>query len=152
MGIIVVQSDQGYQTSIKIRQHTIIADEPEQAGGTDTGPTPMEILLGTAGACIAVTTRAYAQRKGWPLGKVSVELEMERIKREDYPAYTGDAPYVNEIRERVQFEGPLTDEQKGRLMYIAGKCPVHQTLLNPVFFAEVLDETAQVETKIEQPQ
>ena len=86
MGKIVVRSEQGYRTAINIRQHTIIADELVQDGGTDTGPTPMEILLGTAGACIAVTTRAYAQRHKWPLETVSVELDMERFKREDYPS------------------------------------------------------------------
>jgi putative redox protein len=135
---ILVRSEQGYRTAINIRQHTVIADELIQDGGTDAGPTPMEMLLGTAGACIAVTTRAYAQRKQWPLESVSVELEMVRIKRDEYPNYTGDAPYVHEIRERIHFEGPLTDEQKERLMFIAGKCPVHLTLENPVFFVDEL--------------
>ncbi|MFN8373677.1 MAG: OsmC family protein [Anaerolineae bacterium] len=120
----------------------MIADELIQDGGTDTAPTPMEILIGTVGACIAVTTQAYAQRKGWPLERVSVELEMERIRREDYPAYTGEAAFVHEIREVVQFEGPLTDEQKARLLTVAGKCPVHLTLENPVFFNQQLINTA----------
>ena len=133
---IIVRSEQGYQTVINIRQHTLIADELIQDGGTDSGPTPMEILLGTVGACVAVTTRAYAQRKNWPLDGVTVELSMERIKREDYPAYTGDAAFVNEIRERISFEGPLTDEQRARLMAVSTKCPVHLTLENPVFFVE----------------
>ena len=133
---IVVRSEQGYRTAINIRQHTIIADELIQDGGTDTGPTPMEILLGTAGACIAVTTRAYAQRKNWPLEGVSVELDMKRIRREDYPAYTGDSAFITEIQEHIHFEGPLTDEQRSRLMVVAGKCPVHLTLRDPVFFVE----------------
>jgi uncharacterized OsmC-like protein len=141
MGKILVHSERGYRTDIHIRQHTIIADEPIQAGGTDSGPTPMEMLLGTAGACIAVTTRAYAQRKGWPLEDVFVELEMERFKAEDYPSYSGDALYVHEIRETIKFEGPLTEEQKQRLLVIAGKCPVHLTLENPVFFAHTKDMT-----------
>jgi putative redox protein len=140
MGKIVVNSEQGYRTAINIRQHTIIADELVQDGGTDTGPTPMEILLGTVGACVAVTTRAYAQRKGWALEKVSVELEMERFKGEDYPSYAGGSPYVNEIREHITFEGNLTDEQRKRLLTIAGKCPVHLTLENPVFFVDVADK------------
>jgi putative redox protein len=133
---ITVRTEQGYRTTIHIRQHTVIADELIQDGGTDTGPTPMEILLGTVGACVAVTTQAYARRKGWLLEGVSVELEMERIKREDYPAYTGDAAFIHEIREHIEFEGPLTEEQRVRLMTIAGKCPVHLTLENPVFFSQ----------------
>ena len=137
---IVARSEQNYRTAIHIRNHTIIADELVQDGGSDEGPTPMEILVGTLGACIAVTTRAYAQRKNWPLEGISVEVEMERIKGEAYPAYTGDAPYINEIRERIHFEGPLTDEQKARLMTISSKCPVHRTLETPVFFVETLSD------------
>jgi uncharacterized OsmC-like protein len=140
MSPITVRIEQGYRTAIHIRNHTVIADELIQDGGTDTGPTPMEILLGTVGACIAVTTQAYAQRKAWPLEGVSVELEMERIRREDYPAYSGDAAFVHEIRETIHFEGSLTEAQRTRLLAVAGKCPVHLTLENPVFFVENLAE------------
>ncbi|MBI1257887.1 MAG: OsmC family peroxiredoxin [Chloroflexi bacterium] len=142
---IVVRSEENYHTAIHIRHHTIIADELLQDGGSDEGPTPMEILVGTLGACIAVTTRAYAQRKNWPLEGISVEVDMERFKREDYPAYSGDAPYVNEVRERIEFEGALTDEQRARLMQIAAKCPVHLTLANPVFFVEQLVQQEVIE-------
>ncbi len=138
---ITVRLDSGYKTTINIRQHTVIADELVQDGGTDVAPTPMEILLGTVGACVAVTTQAYAKRKNWPLEGVSVELDMERIKSADYPAYSGDAPFVHEIREAIHFDGPLTDEQRSRLMGIAGKCPVHLTLENPVFFVEKQNES-----------
>jgi uncharacterized OsmC-like protein len=72
---------------------------------------------------------------------VSVELEMERINRADYPAYTGEAAFIHEVREKIHFEGPLTEEQRARLKVIAGKCPVHATLANPVFFlSEVVDD------------
>ena len=65
---------------------------------------------------------------------------MERIRREDYPAYTGEAAFIHEIREHIHFEGPLTEEQRERLLTIAGKCPVHLTLANPVFFKQQLAE------------
>jgi putative redox protein len=138
---IVIRSEQNYRTEMLIRNHTLIADEPLQDGGADEGPTPMEILVGTIGACVAVTTRAYAQRKNWPLESISVEVEMERFKRDEYPDYTGDAPYVHEVRERISFGGPLSDEQKARLMNVAAKCPVHLTLENPVIFIEKLVES-----------
>lgn len=137
---VIVRCEQNYRTEVQIRHHTLIADELLQDGGTDEGPTPMEILTGMTGACVAVTTRAYAQRNHYPLESITVEVELERFKREDYPAYTGDAPYVHEIREKVHFEGPLTDEQRARLMTVAAKCPVHRTLEYPVFFVEKLVE------------
>ena len=140
MSKIVVQSEQGYRTAINIRQHTVVADELIQDGGTDTGPTPMEILLGTAGACVSVTTIAFAKRHDWPLESVTVELEMEEFKGSDYSGYTGDARRVHEIREHITFTGDLTDEQRQRLSAVARKCPVHQTLENPVFFVRAEDK------------
>ena len=142
MSPITVRLDKGYETTIHIRHHTVIADELIQDGGTDVGPTPMEILLGTVGACVAVTTQAYAKRKNWPLEGVSVELDMERINSMDYPAYEGNAPFIHEIREAIHFDGPLTDDQRARLMSIASKCPVHLTLENPVFFVEKYSEVS----------
>ena len=133
---IIIRSEHDYRTTVQIRQHTVLADELVSDGGTDNAPTPMEIFVGMLGACIAVTARAYARRKQWPLEGITVEVEMARIKREDYPAYDGDAPFVHEFRERIRLEGPLTDEQKSRLMVIAGKCPVRQALQNPAFFVE----------------
>ncbi len=133
---ISVRLDKGYQTAIQIRQHTVMADELISDGGTDIAPTPMEIMVGAVGACVAVTTKAYAQRKGWPLEGVSIELDIERFKSSDYAAYNGDAAFVHEIREAVRFDGPLSEEQLARLKEIAGKCPVHRVLENPVFFVE----------------
>ncbi|MHB8627250.1 MAG: OsmC family protein [Aggregatilineales bacterium] len=140
MATVVVRSEQGYRTAIHTRNHVIFADEPIHDGGTDTAPTPMEMLLGSLGSCIVITTQMFALRKNWPLEGVSVELEMVRIRSEDYPSYTGDAAFVHEIRSQIHFEGPLTEEQRARLMTVSGKCPVHLTLANPVFFVEKLVE------------
>ena len=135
---IVVRCEQDYRTEIRIRDHTIVADELVDDGGTDEGPTPLEIFTGTVGACVAVTTRAYAQRKNWALESITVEIELQRYKGAEYPFYDGGAPYVHEVRERICFEGALTDEQKARLLAIAAKCPVHAVLDNPVFFVSTL--------------
>jgi putative redox protein len=136
MSAITIHSDQGYQTTITMRNHTILTDEPVDAGGTDLGPMPMEAFIGSLGACIAVTTRAYAERKQWPLKGISVEVDMERINAEQYISYQGDAPYVYEFREHVTFEGPLSEDQLEKLHEIARKCPVRRVLESPIYFAE----------------
>ena len=139
-----VRLDEGMKTSIQIRDFTLIADEPESVGGTNLGPTPKELLLGALAACAAVTARMYAQRKGWPLEGVEVDVSTERFKAVDYPGFTGTADFLNEFRQRIQFKGPLTHEQKERLLEIAGKCPVHRILTEPNFLFEELvldDET-----------
>jgi putative redox protein len=131
-----VHSESGLRAAINIRNHTLTADETLDRGGTDTAPTPMEMLLGALGACIVITIQMYAQRKNWPLEAVNVTLSLERFKKEDYPAYTGDAGFVNEIRQEVTLKGNLTDEQRARLLEIGNRCPVHRTLENPTFFVE----------------
>ena len=131
-----VHSVTGLQTEINIRNHTIFADEPLDRDGTDTAPTPMEMLVGALGACVVITVQMYARRKGWPLEEVEISLSLERYKKEDYPAYTGDSGFVNEVRQHVTLKGPLTEEQKARLQEIGKKCPVHRTLEFPTFFVE----------------
>lgn len=132
----------GLTAQIQIRQFTITADEPPAEGGSDLGPKPTELLLAALGACGAITAKLYAQRKGWPLEGVEVDLSLERFKAADYPAYSGDADTVNEFVQALSFKGDLTDEQRQRLLDIAGRCPVHRILTQPNFIIErFVDET-----------
>jgi putative redox protein len=137
-----VRQGNSLKTTITSRHHTWVADEPMSAGGDDAGPMATEMLLGALGACVAMTVRFYAQRKGWPLEGVDIDLELERYKKSDYPAYTGESEFVNEFKQRLVFHGPLTEEQKKRLLEIAGKCPVHRLLTQPNFFDDRLAEEA----------
>ncbi len=130
----------GYRTDVQVRGHTFHADEPMQDGGTDLAPTPMELMLGALGSCMAMTARMYAERKGWPLEGVEVSLDIERFSGKDYATYTGDANFVHEIRKQIQFLGPLDAKQRERLLEIAGRCPVRRAVENPAFFVEELIE------------
>lgn len=138
MAKATIHLDNTLRATITAREHTWIADEPEADGGTNLGPTPMEMLVGSLGACAAITTQLYARRKGWPLEGVEINVDFERFKRDAYPTYTGTSDVVNELRQTIVFHGPLTDEQKARLLEIAGKCPVHRVLTQPNFLIEEL--------------
>ena len=130
--------DQGYQATVQVRGFTIISDEPIEDGGTNAGPSPKELLLAALGACAAITAKMYANRKGWALEGVEIDLSTARHKTPDYPAYTGEGDFVHEFRQRIVFKGDLTHEQKLRLLEIAGKCPVHRALTEPSFMIEEL--------------
>ena len=108
-----------YETSVIARTHALRADEPGDLGGQDTGPTPYELLLGAVGACKAITAKMYADRKGWPLTKVRVELSHDR------PHGRGGPERITAV---LAFEGVLDDEQRARLLEIAEKCPVQKTI------------------------
>lgn len=106
-----------FQNRVRVRAHDFPADEPVELGGTDTGPNPFEYLLGALGACTSMTLSLYAKRKQWPLERVRVELVHEpRPGQKD------------RIERTITLEGPLSDEQRQRLLEIANKCPVHKTI------------------------
>lgn len=132
--------EKGLKTTIQTRDITIIADEPVEDGGTNLGAKPTELLMAALSACAAITARLYADRKGWPLEGVEIDVEWEKFRKEDYPAYEGESDWVNEFRQHITFKGNLTDEQKKRLLEIAGKCPVHRILSQPNFMYEYLAE------------
>lgn len=130
-----VESTKGtYAELIKARTHSWAAGEPVDVGGIDNGPTPYELLLSALGACTAITLEMYAVRKGWPLEKVYVTLEHSK---EVKPGENGDRP-VDMIDRIVRLEGPLDAEQRAKLIEIANKCPVHQTLTNRIDISTML--------------
>ncbi|MGD9903262.1 MAG: OsmC family protein [Vicinamibacterales bacterium] len=109
-----------YVQTITIRHHQVITDEGEEHGAADTGPTPSELLLGALASCMAVTVQMYARRKEWPVTHVRVEVS----GRDEQGTYV--------IERRVSLDGDLTDEQRTRLLDIAGRCPVSRRLTTGV--------------------
>jgi putative redox protein len=101
-----------YLQEVSARRHVLRSDEPLAAGGADAGPTPVELLLSGLGACTATTLRMYAERKGWELGEIHVDV---RLLEE------GGA---QRIERRIRFGAELADEQRRRLLEIAEKTPV----------------------------
>ncbi len=130
----------GMKTTIQSGSHTYHADEPIDDGGTDTAPSPTQMLMGALGSCMAMTVKMYADRKGWDLQGVDVALDYERFKASEYEAYEGDALFVHEIREAMTFHGDLDEKQRERLLEIAGKCPVRRVVSLPTFWKEELLE------------
>ena len=110
-------------------RHTVIADEPEDHGGTDEGPNPQELLAASLASCSAITMEMYAQRKGWDIGDVVVDVDYE-------PAQRGSP---TKFQMTVKLPKELPQEQQERLMQIVAKCPVHRTLEGEVMFDERLE-------------
>ena len=121
----------GFTHSVEIRggDHVLTADEPRKEGGHDEGPSPQELLAASLASCSAVTLEMYAQRKGWNIDNVVVEVSYE-------PAQRG-SPTRFEIAVRLPKE--LPEDQRERLMQIVARCPVHRTLEGEVIFEEKLE-------------
>ncbi len=117
-----------YRTEITAGGHRLVADEPADVGGTDTGPAPYDLLTAGLGACTAITLRMYADRKAWPLEAVTVSLVHRKVDAaacRDCETRTGT---IDRIERIIDMTGPLETDQRQRLMEIAGRCPVHRTL------------------------
>lgn len=112
---------EGYAHDVEIEGgHSLVLDEPVEKGGTDTGPAPTRVLGAALAGCTAITVEMYAERKGWQLGQVEVEVEIH---------YEG--PVAARFDVTLSCDAELDDEQRERLRVIAGKCPVHKALAGP---------------------
>lgn len=117
-----------YKTEVQNGRNSVIADEPESAGGTDLGFSPEELLAGALASCTCITLRMYADRKGWPLKDVKTKIIFGRDL----------AANVSNLVREIELSGELTDEQRKRLLFIADHCFIHKTLTNPVHIQTVL--------------
>ena len=129
MRAIARRSDGTLKHEIEMRQHRVTADEPEEDGGTDEGPSPQDLLAGSLASCTAITIEMYARRKGWEIGDVAVDVDYE-------PAQRGSP---TKFQMKVLLPKELPEEQRERLMQIAAKCPVHRTLEGEVMFDESVE-------------
>jgi putative redox protein len=111
----------GYAHTVTFEHQTLIADEPEEAGGGDTGPRPTALLGMSLAACTAITIEMYADRKGWDVGDLEVEVD-----------YVLDPKATSRFDVLLKLPASLSGEQVESLRTIAGKCPVHRVLKGDV--------------------
>jgi putative redox protein len=114
---VVAKRIGGFAHDISVDGHLLRVDEPPEAGGEDSGPRPTQLLGASLAGCIAITLEMYAERKGWDVGEVEVDVEM---------IYEGVVPKAFDVG--LKLPGDLDEEQRRRLLTIATKCPVHKVL------------------------
>ena len=117
------------EQNVEVRKHRVTADEPKDHGGEDSGPSPQELLAASLASCTAITMEMYAQRKGWEVGEIAVNVNYE-------PAQRGSP---TRFKMQIEFPKELPEEQRERLMQIGAKCPVHRALEGEVMFEESVE-------------
>jgi len=134
-GIVTVAETRAgkFTQSITVGKHRLPADEPVSAGGTDTGPSPYDLLLAALGACTSMTVRMYADLKQLPLDKVTVRLRHEKVHAQDCAECETKEGKIDRIDREVELAGKLDEAQRAKLLEIANKCPVHRTLHSEVW-------------------
>jgi putative redox protein len=128
---VIVTSEQGLAQRIVSGNHQLRADEPAPFG-TDTGPSPYELLLASLGACTSMTLQLYAKRKGMDLQRVTVRLQHFRIHANDCRDCETKDGFLDRIVREIELNGNLDEAQKHRLLEIAERCPVHRSLKSEI--------------------
>lgn len=117
---VTVNGERGYAQNVTTSTHQLKADEPQKRGGTNTGPSPFELMLASLGACTAITLRMYSERKQWDLGNIRVKLRLLKDDEEQ------------KIERSISLSGNLEADQIARLLEIADKTPVTRALASGV--------------------
>jgi len=124
--------EDNFTTSIQTKKHSFIADEPENIGGDDFGPSPYDFLSAGLAACTVMTLKLYAERKKWDLQEVFVYITYSKKHRDDLDIDADKPTRFDHLQKKLKFIGNLDEKQKQRLKEIAAKCPVHKTLQSKI--------------------
>lgn len=112
----------GDRFAVEIRGHTITVDQPSEAGGDDTAPTPTELFVASLAACVAFYARRYLARHHLPTDGLSVTSS--------YTA-AGNPNRITDIAIRITPPAGLAAERRDALLAVASHCTVHNTLHQP---------------------
>jgi len=138
--VLVEGGPAGFLNTVWAGAHQLVADEPENLGGTDRGPNSYEYLMAALGACTSMTLRMYADRKGWPLEGIRVRLAHGKIHAKDCGDCETKEGRIDRITRDIEVLGALDDAQRARLLEIADRCPVHRTLHAEVKVLSTLEQ------------
>lgn len=146
-GVVTLEEtgEGGFQQAVHAGGVSFFADEPLSVGGSGSGPTPYDLLGAALGACTAMTVRRYADRKGWPLGRVGTSIRHAKVHATDCQSGSGQ---LDRLGVALRLPGPLSADQRLKLLEVAGRCPVHRTLLSkPEIDVTEQEPSAQNEVK-----
>lgn len=136
---VVLRSRGSFRTEVEAGPHRFVMDEPENAGGGGEGPTPYDALAAALGSCTAMTLHFYAKREQYPLEGTDITVSHDRQHAKDCADCTTQQGFIHRFKVEIRLYGDaLSEEQRQRLLVIAGKCPVAKTLQAEIRIDEVL--------------
>ena len=138
---VILRSRTPFRTEVEAGPHRWVLDEPAEAGGANEGPTPYDMLAAALGGCTVMTLHVYARRQQWPLEEAAVRVSHDRQHVKDCTDCTSASGYIHRFKVEISLSGPLSDDQRQKLLAIAGRCPVAKTLQAEMKIDEVLVES-----------
>jgi putative redox protein len=139
MGMPVVLRSKGtFRNEVEAGPHRWILDEPADVGGGGEGPTPYDMMAAALGGCTSMTLHFYAKRENLPLEGVDITVTHDRQNAKDCSDCSTQSGWIHRFKVEIALHGPLDEEQRQRLLVIAGRCPVAKTLQSEIRIDEVL--------------
>jgi len=135
---VIIRSRAPFRSEVEAGPHRWVLDEPEQAGGTNEGPTPYDMLAAALGGCTVMTLHYYARREKIPLQEVVVRVSHDRQHAKDCADCSSAEGFIHRFKVELELSGSLDDSQRRKLLEIAGRCPVAKTLQAEIKVDEVL--------------
>ena len=129
---VIVHSRGSFRTEVEAGSHRFVLDEPVSAGGTDSGPTPYDAVAAGLGGCTAMTLHFYAKRENIPLEGVDVSVVHDREYAKDCADCMTETGHIYRFQITITLHGTLSEEQKKKLLDVAGRCPVAKTLRSEI--------------------
>src|SRR5262245_34307748 len=133
-GVVVTETGAGkFQNTVLAGRHRLLADEPTSVGGLDSGPSPYDYLAIALAACTSMTLRIYAEHKAMALGGITVSVKHGKLPAEHCAdcgeVADGRTGKIDRFERVISIEGGVDAAMADKLIEIAGKCPVHRTLM-----------------------
>ena len=133
---IVVTHEHGMRFAAQIRQHRVITDQSERAGGADTAPSPTELIAAALGSCIALYVFQFCTSRG---------LRHDGLRVEVLPFNATSPNRIAELQVTVHISQELSPHVRQMLERVARSCPVHNTLAHGAEVSVAIEERARVE-------
>jgi putative redox protein len=117
--MMTIRHEGGMSSSINVRHHHVVADVAPASGGEDRGPTPVELLVGSLGTCIAFYVARWCHQAGVPYDGLEIDLD-----------YTHDreAHCIRAMNATVRMPPGFPEARREALLKVATSCTVHNTL------------------------
>ena len=136
---VIVNKEASLKAEIEVGGQTLLIDESDEAKAVK-GPDPYDFILGAMGSCAAITLHMYARHKQWPLDRVEISLQHERIHTNDCAHCEEEQARMSNIIKRLKLYGDLDEKQRQRLKFISDRCPVQKTLVAGLSVETILED------------
>ena len=117
---------------IRIRDHQVITDSPDDFAGYDLGPSSPELQLGILGSCLNHSFLIQAAAHGVPIDSLEVEVTGRIDARAGSPGHEATPVFPHDLSYTVHIASPASEAEIATLTAAVDRaCPILNLLRGP---------------------